>query len=68
MEDFQEKTESQNKSMRVSDSTSQQEAAVGVPTHYQNDGSYFYLLTPVVSPPPAENVIRWLSTGNKGTC
>lgn len=68
MEDFQEKTESRNKSSKVSDSASQQEAAIGVPTHYQNDGSYLYLLTPTVSPPPAENVIRWLSTGNKSSC
>lgn len=33
---------------------------MGVPTHYQNDGSYFYMLTPVVSPPSADSVSRWL--------
>ncbi|KAF7124883.1 hypothetical protein RHSIM_Rhsim12G0060600 [Rhododendron simsii] len=33
---------------------------VGVPTHYQYDGSYLYMLTPVVSPPSADSVSRWL--------
>ncbi|XP_060966824.1 DNA polymerase zeta catalytic subunit isoform X2 [Cannabis sativa] len=63
MEDLKEKTEIQNKSMKVCDSTSQQEAPVGVPIHYQNDGSFLYLLTPLVSPPSAENVMRWLASG-----
>ncbi|PON37843.1 DNA polymerase zeta catalytic subunit [Trema orientale] len=62
MEAVQEKTMSQNKNMNVSDFTLQKEAAIGVSTHYQNDGSRLYLLTPIISPPPAENVIRWLSS------
>uniref|UniRef100_F6HZ12 Uncharacterized protein n=1 Tax=Vitis vinifera TaxID=29760 RepID=F6HZ12_VITVI len=33
---------------------------MGVPTHYQNDGSFLYLLTPVFSPPSADCVHRWL--------
>lgn len=52
--------------MRASDSGSHQEAVIGVPTHCQNDGSFSYLLTPVISPPSAENVKRWLSSGEKG--
>ncbi|XP_058193390.1 DNA polymerase zeta catalytic subunit isoform X2 [Rhododendron vialii] len=43
---------------------------VGVPTHYQNDGSYLYMLTPVVSPPSVDSVSRWLlhvdSVGDSG--
>lgn len=62
----QEETEIQNKCMRASSSSSHQEAVLGVPTHYQNDGSLLYLLTPVISPPSAGNVKRWLSSGDKG--
>ncbi|KAG5521159.1 hypothetical protein RHGRI_033645 [Rhododendron griersonianum] len=47
-----------------------QKRVVGVPTHYQNDGSYLYMLTPVVSPPSADSVSRWLlhvdSVGDSG--
>lgn len=64
MENCQDEAEVQNKFIGVNESTSEQEAPVGVPTHYQNDGSYSYLLTPLVSPPPSENVKRWLSAGN----
>nr|KYP71224.1 DNA polymerase zeta catalytic subunit [Cajanus cajan] len=32
----------------------------GVITHYQNDGSHLYLLTPNILPPPADTVHRWL--------
>lgn len=52
---------------------------MGVPTHYQNDGSYLYMLnadqakkknlymlTPVVSPPSADSVSRWLLHGDSG--
>lgn len=38
-----------------------QEAAMGVPVHYQNDGSHLYMLTPVSSPPSVESIRSWLS-------
>lgn len=38
-----------------------QDIVLGVPVHYQNDGSYLYMLTPVYSPPQSERVRRWLS-------
>ncbi|CAN6686143.1 unnamed protein product [Malus baccata var. baccata] len=38
---------------------------LSVPTHYQTDGSYLYLLTPATSPPSAEKVNRWLSSDEK---
>ncbi|XP_057778168.1 DNA polymerase zeta catalytic subunit isoform X2 [Salvia miltiorrhiza] len=37
------------------------EAVMGVPVLYQNDGSYLYMLTPVMSPPSRQSVDRWLS-------
>ncbi|KAJ8529505.1 hypothetical protein K7X08_036340 [Anisodus acutangulus] len=33
---------------------------LGVPVHYQNDGSYLYMLTPVYSPSQSECVRQWL--------
>ncbi|KAK4378954.1 hypothetical protein RND71_000816 [Anisodus tanguticus] len=38
-----------------------QNNVLGVPVHYQNDGSYLYMLTPVYSPPRSECVRQWLS-------
>ncbi|XP_027350096.1 DNA polymerase zeta catalytic subunit-like isoform X2 [Abrus precatorius] len=38
----------------------------GVTTHYQNDGSYLYLLTPNILPPSAVTVHRWLFCEEKG--
>ena len=35
--------------------------ALGVPTHFQNDGSALYLLTHALSPPSAVAVGQWLS-------
>lgn len=40
-----------------------QEAVMGVPVHYQNDGSHLYMLTPILSPPSVESVRSWLSSG-----
>ncbi|KAK9161490.1 hypothetical protein Syun_007831 [Stephania yunnanensis] len=37
------------------------ETVLGVPTHYQNDGSFAYLLTTVFSPPTLDSVKDWLS-------
>ncbi|KAL7205227.1 hypothetical protein ACSBR2_018208 [Camellia fascicularis] len=39
---------------------------MGVPTHYQNDGSYLYMLTPVFSPPSADSVSRWILQNDPG--
>ncbi|XAR52606.1 DNA-directed DNA polymerase [Bertholletia excelsa] len=39
---------------------------MGVPIHYQNDGSYLYMLTSVISPPSANCVSRWLSHDDSG--
>ncbi|TYI16304.1 hypothetical protein ES332_A08G245600v1 [Gossypium tomentosum] len=60
-----EETESQNNFIENKNSKFQ-EAALGVPTHYQNDGSFLYLLTPVFSPPSADSVYGWLSCVDKG--
>lgn len=60
-----EETESQNNFIENNNSKFQ-EAALGVPTHYQNDGSFLYLLTPVFSPPSADSVYGWLSCVDKG--
>ncbi|XP_021772931.1 DNA polymerase zeta catalytic subunit-like [Chenopodium quinoa] len=38
---------------------------IGVPTHYYNDGSYAYLLTPAVSPPSVDSVFNWLALEEK---
>lgn len=37
------------------------DTVVGTPTHYQNDGSVLYLLTPSQPPPSACTIIKWLS-------
>ncbi|XP_019168407.1 PREDICTED: DNA polymerase zeta catalytic subunit isoform X1 [Ipomoea nil] len=34
---------------------------LGVPIHYQNDGSYLFMLTPVFRPPQTKCVERWLT-------
>lgn len=47
----------------------QQEGIMGVPTYFQNDGSYLYMLTPAISPPSTDGVKRWLlqdGTGSSG--
>ncbi|KAM5561236.1 DNA polymerase zeta catalytic subunit [Rosa sericea] len=64
--DCQNETDIENNCVRNRESHSQQESALGVPTHYQADGSCLYLLTPAISPPSAKNVYRWLSRGDKG--
>ncbi|KAA8545130.1 hypothetical protein F0562_019981 [Nyssa sinensis] len=60
--------EIQNKSHRNNDFDHRQEAAMGVPTHYQNDGSYLYILTPAFSPPSADSVSAWLLHDDAGIC
>ncbi|KAL6531341.1 hypothetical protein OROMI_027704 [Orobanche minor] len=54
--------ELQGNSLRKCKYISNQERVVGVPTIYQNDGSYLFILTPAVSPPLKEPVDRWLSS------
>lgn len=66
--DCQDETDIQNNCVRACESHPHQESAIGVPTHYQTDGSYLYLLTPAISPPSAKNVYSWLSSDDKGTC
>lgn len=38
----------------------------GVSTHYQNDGSPLYLLTPNILPPSMVSVHRWLFCDERG--
>ncbi|KAJ6694315.1 hypothetical protein OIU85_005038 [Salix viminalis] len=47
------------------DFNAQQEAIIGVPAHYLNDGSVLYPLTHVFSPPSVDSVHRWLLCDNK---
>ena len=63
--DCREEKELMDKHARISDSNSDQ-VVIGVPTHCQNDGSYLYLLTPVLSPPSTDSVYRWLLCDEKG--
>ncbi|XVF06076.1 hypothetical protein REPUB_Repub06bG0017200 [Reevesia pubescens] len=65
--DGEEEKECQSNCLGNNNSNFHQEAALGIPTHYQNDGSFLYLLTPVFSAPSAESVYRWLSCDEKGT-
>ncbi|XWS42404.1 hypothetical protein CRYUN_Cryun16bG0011700 [Craigia yunnanensis] len=64
--DCEEEKERKNNCLGNNNSNFHQEAALGVPTHYQNDGSFLYLLTPVFSPPSVDSVYRWLSCDDKG--
>ncbi|GLT50443.1 hypothetical protein SLA2020_239300 [Shorea laevis] len=43
------------------------EASAEIPTYYQNDGSFLYLLTPFLSPPSADSVNRWVLCSNEGS-
>ncbi|XP_024966298.1 DNA polymerase zeta catalytic subunit isoform X1 [Cynara cardunculus var. scolymus] len=45
---------------KIDDPTPRQDQAMGVPTHYCNDGSHLYMLTPAMLPPSADDVKRWL--------
>lgn len=48
----------QNESFQDMESTGD---VLGVPTHFQNDGSALYLLTHALSPPSAGAVGHWLT-------
>ncbi|XP_021623348.1 DNA polymerase zeta catalytic subunit isoform X8 [Manihot esculenta] len=65
--DFQEEKVVQHESFPNVDPNIAQESALGVPTHYQNDGSVLYLLTPVYSPPSVDCVYRWLTCNHEGS-
>ncbi|ONK63448.1 uncharacterized protein A4U43_C07F15260 [Asparagus officinalis] len=43
-----------------------QDSALGVPIHFQNDGSVLYLLTHAFLPPTLESVEQWLLEGMQG--
>ncbi|XP_072974935.1 DNA polymerase zeta catalytic subunit isoform X1 [Typha angustifolia] len=44
-----------------------QESALGILTHFQNDGSILYVLTHAISPPTLESVQEWLLQDLRGT-
>ncbi|KAJ4968098.1 hypothetical protein NE237_014799 [Protea cynaroides] len=58
VDNYQEEKESHHKSYKNTELNLHQD--LGVPTHYQNDGSFLYLLTPVFSPPSVDSVHEWL--------
>ncbi|KAM7473785.1 hypothetical protein LguiB_021028 [Lonicera macranthoides] len=58
--DYQERNEVESVRYRSSDLNYCRQVIMGVPTHYQNDGSYLYMLTPAFSPPSADTVHKWL--------
>ncbi|KAM7264807.1 hypothetical protein ACFE04_002490 [Oxalis oulophora] len=62
VEDFHEEEKAQSKCQ----TPFHQEAALGIPTHYQSDVSCLYLLTPALSPPTLDCVNQWLSHDNEG--
>ncbi|XP_043708383.1 DNA polymerase zeta catalytic subunit isoform X3 [Telopea speciosissima] len=64
---YQEEKEAHHKSYGNTELNIHQETVLGVPTHYQNDGSFLYLLTPIFSPPPVDSVHKWLSNSVTGT-
>ncbi|XP_020571200.1 DNA polymerase zeta catalytic subunit-like [Phalaenopsis equestris] len=41
------------------------DSSLGIPTHFQNDGSVLYLLTHALSPPALKTVYNWLSRGKQ---
>jgi DNA polymerase zeta len=63
--DYREEKELMDKHARISGFNSDQ-AVIGVSTHCQNDGSYLYLLTPILSPLSIDTVYRWLLCDEKG--
>ncbi|KAL9379007.1 hypothetical protein Peur_027489 [Populus x canadensis] len=63
--DYHDKKGVEIKSSSNIDFNAQQEAIIGVPTHYLNDGSVLYLLTHVFSPPSVDSVHRWLLCDDK---
>lgn len=52
--------ENSSKWLNIEDLTSHHESALGVPAHFQNDGSVLYLLTHAFLPPTQESVQQWL--------
>ncbi|KAM7473815.1 hypothetical protein LguiB_021058 [Lonicera macranthoides] len=64
--DYQERNEVESVRYRSSDLNYCRQVIMGVPTHYQNDGSYLYMLTPAFSPPSADKVHKWLLSDGSG--
>ncbi|KAD5317907.1 hypothetical protein E3N88_17853 [Mikania micrantha] len=52
---------------KLDDSILHEEQSMGTPTHYRNDGSYIYMLTPAFLPPSADEVNSWLLHDETGT-
>ncbi|XP_042518598.1 DNA polymerase zeta catalytic subunit [Macadamia integrifolia] len=67
VDNYQEEKEANHKSYRNTELNLHQETVLGVPTHYQNDGSFLYLLTPIFSPPSVDSVHKWLLYNVTGT-
>ncbi|KAM7473799.1 hypothetical protein LguiB_021042 [Lonicera macranthoides] len=63
----QERNEVESIRYRSSDLNYRRQVIMGVRTHYQNDGSYLYMLTPAFSPPSANTVHKWLLSDGSGT-
>lgn len=53
----------EDQGLHKNESCCDQEVVIGVPTHYLNDGSCLYLLTPAISPPSVDTIKNWLSSG-----
>ncbi|WOL11972.1 DNA polymerase zeta catalytic subunit isoform X2 [Canna indica] len=45
-----------------------QESTLGIPIHFQNDGSVLYLLSHATSPPSLDSVCQWLLDIEQGGC
>ncbi|XP_020108239.1 DNA polymerase zeta catalytic subunit isoform X3 [Ananas comosus] len=56
------------KSKQNEESYSFQESALGVPTHFQNDGSALYMLTHAFLPPTSESIDQWLREEAEKAC
>lgn len=59
--------EVEDKHLGNENSSHLQQPSGQIPTYYQNNGSFFYVLKPVQSPPSADSVNRWLLCGNGGS-
>ncbi|KAJ4753536.1 DNA polymerase [Rhynchospora pubera] len=58
--DLEPERKEENKCSGVEKHHEAQQIALGVPTHFQNDGSILYLLTQAFSPPSSDSVSQWL--------
>lgn len=56
------------KSKQNEESYSFQESVLGVPTHFQNDGSALYMLTHAFLPPTSDSIDQWLREEAEKAC